>query len=81
MTSAPRRLRSLIALACCAMAGVASSTWWPRSSSSLAVSTTALTHSGCTGVPMGEAVEKPIFSLPVLAPTSCANGRCGIGQG
>ena len=44
--------------------GSASTTSWPRSRSRATVFSTAFTASGSTGVPSGDAVEKPIRIVP-----------------
>ena len=55
--------------------GVASSTEWPNSVSSAAVSTAAATHSGATGASIGGVVVSAMRSFPGSGPTSSAKGR------
>ena len=54
-----------------------STTSWPSSSSSAAVSRAASTQSGAVGMPSGASAISPIAQLPGAAPSSSANGRGG----
>ncbi len=59
------------------MAGAASWTSWPSEASSVAASRTAATASGCTGVPSGEAVVKPMRRRPGACRIASAQGCAG----